>query len=510
MNIHTRSPFTLLMLVFATLFGLPLALFDTEHGQAHAEETSTLWTCSMHPQILEDAPGPCPICGMDLVPKQVAPTESGDMKKPASERKIQYWVAPMDPRYRRDGPGKSPMGMDLVPVYEGGGKKGLIEIDPVVVQNMGVRIARVRRGRVTRQIRTVGTVRVAEDKVSVVNLRFSGWIEQLRVNETGVHVEKGQALFDVYSPELVSAQQEYLLALRTGSESSPLARSAQKRLELYGLSGAHIRRLRKKRALRTNLTVRAPRSGYVVHKNVVEGARVAAGQDLYRIADLSQVWIEAEVYEHDAPWLRVDAPAKVALSFQPGESIESRIAYIYPTLDERTHTLRVRLELPNPDLALKPGSLATIDIEGQRRDDVLVIPTEAILHSGARKLVFVAIALGRYEAREIVTGLVGDKHVTEVREQLQEGERVVTSGQFLLDSESQLQEAVQKMLAARLDAQAAHAPEGAAGEKSDAHDGHDREETAGTYWTCSMHPQVVADEPGPCPICGMDLVEKKR
>jgi Cu(I)/Ag(I) efflux system membrane fusion protein/cobalt-zinc-cadmium efflux system membrane fusion protein len=192
------------------------------------------------------------------------------------------------------------------------------------------------------------------------------------------------------------------------------------------------------------------------------------------------------------------------LSFQAGKKYEGKVSYIYPTLNPKTRTLQVRLEFENPGLGLKPGMFATVQIEAQRKASVLSIPSEAILHSGTRQVVFVAVDLGKYEMREIATGLSGDRNKTEVLSGLTQGERVVTSGQFLLDSESQLQEAVQKLLAARLHAKEKRvAPD-------DAPAAHDHGEASETYWTCGMHPQIVQDGPGTCPICGMDLTEKSK
>jgi Cu(I)/Ag(I) efflux system membrane fusion protein/cobalt-zinc-cadmium efflux system membrane fusion protein len=417
----------------------------------------------------------------------------------------------MDPSYISDMPGKSPMGMDLVPVYEdeaGESRGGAITIDPVVVQNMGVRIAPVKRGAVFRHVRTIGTVDVAESEISVVNLRYSGWIERIHVDETGVQAKKGQALFDIYSPELVSAQEEYLLALRTAGKDSPLARSTRSRLELWDLPSWLIDKVEKAGKPLRNLTVVAPQSGYVLHKNVVQGARVMAGVDLYRIGNLAKIWVNADVYEFDAPWIELGQKASMELSFEAGRTYDGKVSYIYPTLNMKTRTLTVRLEFDNPGLALKPGMFATVQIEAQRKSDVLELPTEAIIHSGTRQIVFVARSLGKYEMREITTGVVGDRHRTEVLSGLSEGERVVTSGQFLLDSESQLQEAVQKLLAARLQARAGRAAGAASSAAPEA--GHDPQEDAGAYWTCGMHPQVVQDHPGTCPICGMDLIGKKK
>jgi len=480
-------------------------LAQDDHSQ-HAHVQETIYTCGMHPNIVEEGPGTCPICGMDLTPKKLTSADSSDGAAP-KERKIKHWVAPMDPTFISGSPGKSPMGMDLIPVYEGDGTGSTVTIDPVVVQNMGVRIKRINKGTIFRHIRTIGTVDIAENQLSVVNLRYSGWIERIYVDETGVLVKKGRALFDIYSPELVSAQEEYLLALRSADTESPLVKSARRRLEFWNLSNAQIRRIEELGQSVRTFTVVAPQTGYVLHKNVVQGARVRAGSDLYRIGNLAKIWVNAEVYEFDAPWVQLGQRASMELSFQQGRSYVGTVAYIHPTLNPKSRTLRVRLEFDNPGLALKPGMFATVQIEAQGKKGVLVVPTEASIHSGTRQLVFVAIALGRYEARELSTGIVGDRYVTEVLSGLAEGERVVTSGQFLLDSESQLQEAVQKLLAARLHAKEKRVMGDDTAIGAD-HSGHDA--GGDTYYTCGMHPQIVQHEPGTCPICGMDLVEKNK
>lgn len=464
--------------------------------QTSAGGEQQLWTCGMHPYVLEDGPGQCPICGIDLTSVNAAVNDPPAQAAATSgERKIKYWVAPMDPSFISDKPGKSPMGMDLVAVYEDelATRAGsTVFIDPAVVQNMGVRLERVERQSLFRHIRTIGEVEVGEDLVSVVNLRFSGWVEQIHVDRTGDRIEAGQTLFEIYSPDLVASQEEYLLALRSQGPQSELTRSARRKLEFFDLDPRDIEAIARSGKVRRALPIRAPRSGYVLHKNVVDGARVLAGQDLYTIGDLSKVWVQAEVYEHDAPWVEVGQPAQMEVAYQKGEIIEGSVAYVYPTLNKASRTLTVRLEFPNPDLRLKPGMFATVYIQFRREDDTLVVPTEAILNSGTREIVFVSVGEGRFEPREITTGLVGDRHTTQVLSGLTAGEEVVTSGQFLIDSESQLQEAIAKMLARRSGA-ASNPPEMA----------HDK-----MVYACPMHPAQLSHEPGRCPICGMDLEER--
>jgi Cu(I)/Ag(I) efflux system membrane fusion protein/cobalt-zinc-cadmium efflux system membrane fusion protein len=371
-----------------------------------ASESEELYSCGMHPHVVQEGPGTCPICGMELTP-------------------VDHGQAPA---------ASAPAG---------------VSVDPVVVQNMGARIEPARRRTVFRHVRSIGEVEVGEDQISAVNLRFSGWVERIRVDKTGDPVERGQTLFEIYSPELVAAQQEYLLALRTRGAGSDLARSARRKLDLWGLAEGDVASIARSGKVRRTLPIRSPRSGYVLRKNVVEGARVEAGQDLYSVGDLSRIWVTADVYEFDAPWVEVGQPARMELSYEEGRALEGKVAYVYPTLNEMTRTLTVRLEFENPAMRLKPGMFATVYIQFRRRDDVVAIPTEAILDTGRRKIVFVSVGEGRFEPREIVTGLTGDHHVTEVVSGLEEGDQVVVSGQFLLDSESQLQEAIRKMRARR-------------------------------------------------------------
>ena len=395
--------------------------------------TDQLWTCGMDPQVIEDEPGSCPICGMDLVPLK-REVDHGHEVEVDHEGARDHEVE-VDHEGARDREAPKPRA---------------VIVDPVVVQNMGVRTALVERGPIFRHVRSIGEIEVAEDAISVVNLRYSGWIEKIRVDETGVEVRKGQTLFEIYSPELVAAQEEYLLALRSGGADDPRTESARTRLDLWDVPYSAIDALVERGEASRTLAVRAPRAGYVLHKSVVEGGRVVAGQDLYRIGNLQTIQVRAEVYEFDALWVAQGQRAIVELPFAGLEPLEGEVSYVYPTLDPGSRTLSVQIEFPNPGLALRPGMFATVLIETQRHDDVVRVPTEAIIHSGQRQIVFVVQDYGRYQPRDIRTGLFGDGRVTEVLSGLHAGDEVVVSGQFLLDSESQLNEALDKLLSDRL------------------------------------------------------------
>ncbi len=433
-----------------------------EQTHQHSEEESAnLWTCGMHPEVLLDEPGQCPKCGMDLVPVKQTQTKKSSVTR-KSDRKIQYWQAPMDPTEIYDSPGKSKMGMDLVPVYEGEASAGggTVVIDPVTVQNMGVRYTTVKRMNFTREIRAVGIVKYNEEKLYTINSKISGWIEKLYVDYTGQVVRRGQPLLEIYSPELVTTQEEYLLALnnvqavsqsrfesiKDGAHS--LLKSTQKRLNYWDIPQSEIERLENTGEVRRSLQLHSPANGVVIHKNAVEGARVNTGADLYRIADLSTVWVEASIYDYELPWIEKGQKVEVQLSYLPEKTFTGRISYIYPYLDEKAREVQIRMEFQNPKLELKPGMYTDVYAQGKTIPDALVIPSESVIHSGERDVVFVARGKGKFEPRQIRTGMEGGPNNRYVRVMagLLEGEKVVTSAQFLIDSESRLQEAIQKML----------------------------------------------------------------
>ncbi|MFQ6114716.1 MAG: efflux RND transporter periplasmic adaptor subunit, partial [bacterium] len=379
-------------------------------------------------------------------------------------KRILYWRAPMDPTYISDKPGKSPMCMDLIPVSEGeedlsGGPT--VVIDPVTVQNIGVRTARVEKKDLYRAIRTVGHLDYNEQKLYRVNVKFSGWIERLYVDETGQPVRKGQPMLEIYSPELVTTQEEYLLALSNAKKlaDSPfeeiskgthsLLESTRRRLLYWDITEEQIKDLEEKGIISKTMTLYSPVDGIVIFKTAEEGMHVRPGMDLYRIADLSTIWVYASIYEYELPWVKQGQTAEMDLPYIPGKVFTGKVDYIYPYLNQKTRVVKLRLVFPNPALMLKPEMYANIQIKSKLGDEVVAVPDEAVLHGGKRNIVFVARGEGKFEPREVVLGPEAEGGYYQVIAGLQPGEEVVTSAQFLLDSESRLKEAIQKMLVIR-------------------------------------------------------------
>lgn len=380
---------------------------------------------------------------------------------PKTGKKIKYWVAPMDPTYIRNEPGKSPMGMDLVPVYaeEGGEKEptSTIRIDPVTRQNMGVRLGRVEKTNLSKTIRTFGTITYDETSLYSVNTKFNGWIETLHVDFLGERVEKGEPLFDIYSPDLLTAQQEYLIAVqqRSGSkrynpkDSDRLLDASRTRLVYWDITDEQIAQLETAGEIQKTITIFSPASGVVIKKNALKGHYVKAGEHQYEIADLSSVWVDVDIYEYELPWVHKGMAAEMDLAYIPGKRYLGKVLFIYPYLDPKTRTARLRLSFPNPENALKPGMYANVYLQNSLPDKRLVVPQEAVIDSGVRKRVFVSHGKGKFEAREVTLGVEGNDYMFEVIDGLTAGEEIVVSGQFMLDSESRLKEAIAKMLDAR-------------------------------------------------------------
>lgn len=381
--------------------------------------------------------------------------------EPEGERKIKYWRAPMDPTFISDEPGKSPMGMDLIPVYEGEEEDlapGSIKIDPVFVQNIGVVSEEVERTDIPFTVRTLGSLTYNDSQIAWITTKYEGWIERVYVNYVGEPVQKGDKLFEIYSPQLVTTQKEYLQALAYAermeqSDYPDIARraksllaSSRERLEYWDITDAQIAELEAEGTLRRTLAVVSPVNGLVVQKmnQALEGMFVKPGMNLYQIVDLSTIWVEVEIFENQVPWLEVGSRAVIELPYQPGRQIVGRVRYVYPYFNDKTRTMKISIELPNPGQRLRADMYANVRFEVPSAKDVIAVPDEAVIHSGQRKVVVIDRGNGRFQVKEVVLGVNGGG-LWEVREGLEEGDRIVVSAQFLIDSESNLQEAIRKM-----------------------------------------------------------------
>lgn len=517
----------------ATYFLLPRA--QKSEGPVLAEEKQ-LYSCGMHPEVISDKPGNCPICGMKLTPIKSTTQDTGHTKtgEPGKERKILYWRAPMDPTEIYDKPGKSKMGMDLVPVYEGeeAGGAGRITIDGSLQQNMNLKTANVERRDISRVVRAYGKVMYAEDKEFAVNTKISGWIEKLYVNTTGQKVRKDQPLLEIYSPELVSTQEEYLLALKNYEKlsSSPyesIRKGAEKmvtlardRLEYWDISKAEIDRIETTGKSRRTILLKSQITGIVTHKAVVEGDKIGPGMDLFHIADLNKIWVEASIYESELSLVEVGQKADLELDHLIGKKLEGKVDFIYPYLDQKSKANNVRFVFDNPDLFLKPDMYVTVGIYSHVASDSLAIPSEAIIHSGKRKIVFVTKGDGKFEPREIKIGAESEDGYVQVISGLFDHEKVVVSGQFLLDSESRTREAIAKMRTAqaqRTQEASVEEMKGSAESQEAVEHSHEvpvhekQEIDADLLYACPMHPEFITSDPdAKCPECGMNLVPAKE
>ena len=410
---------------------------STGGGMEHAghSEAKQLWTCGMHPQVIQDKPGNCPICGMALVPVKDTPSAAGAAGSQKKERKIKYWRAPMDPTYISDKPGKSPMGMDLVPVYEDEAVSQTgIRVDANFLQNFAVRTAVAEKGSIPVDIRTVGILAYNEKNIVSVNTKFEGWIEKAKVNYVGEPIRRGEVLFEVYSPQLVTTQEEYLAALdyvqKLSSGSYPdaveraqsLLKAAEERLHYWDISEDQINALRQNRKITRTLKIVSPVSGILTEKmtDSLEGMKVMPGMNVYKIADLSTVWAQVEVYEYQIRQLRLGQKAVLTVDAFPGRQWTGRIAYIDPTVNPQTRTLKAYVEIANPRWQLRPQMYANVVIPVPAASGVVRVPEEAVLHSGERNVVIVQKEQGLFEPREVQLGATGGGY-QEVRSGLQAG-----------------------------------------------------------------------------------------
>ncbi len=364
--------------------------------------------------------------------------ETGADGASGGERKIAYWVAPMDPNYRRDEPGKSPMGMDLIPVYEGGGNAGgepSLQIDPAVVNNIGVKTQAVMCEDIAREITTVGAVMIDEEARSDIHVRAEGWIEKLHVEAVGEKVDEGEVLFELYAPALVAAQSEFIQALKISRPA--LIGAASERLTALGMSADQIAELKRTRKTMRRVAVTAPQAGVVAMLNAREGMYLRPSDMAMRLADLSNVWIIADVFDTKAAWVEAGDRAVMTLPAFPGERWEGEVDYVYPTAQMMTRTVQVRLRFPNPGDRLRPNMFANVTIKAEPKENVLAVAQSAVIRSSKGDRVILALGEGRFRPAEVRTGMESDGKV-EVLAGLEDGERVVVESHFLIDSEASL------------------------------------------------------------------------
>lgn len=364
---------------------------------------------------------------------------------PSGEREILYWVAPMDPNYRRDKPGKSPMGMDLVPVYADSAPAGdAVTIEPAVVHNLGVRTEKAQVRPLWRRIEATGYVGFDETLISHINTRVAGWIVRLEVNAEGERVDEGDLLFELYSPELVNAQKEYLQAVKRGD--TRLLSGAEEKLRALGMIPSQIQAVARRGTASESIRIVAPQDGIVATLSVREGMYIQPNTTIMSLADLSTVWLQAEVFESQADWVASGQAAKARLEYMPGTEFSGQVDYVYPVLDPVTRTLRVRLRFDNPDERLKPNMYARVSIYGRLRPNALSIPREALIPAPGRDRVVVALGDGKFRVNEVLTGLESGSYV-EILAGIEAGDQVVTSSQFLIDSEASLTGSIKRLQA---------------------------------------------------------------
>ena len=446
---------------------------------------------------------------------------------PEKKKKVLYWRAPMNPNEVYDHPGKSNMGMDLVPVYaDNSGESGVVSIDPVIQQDMNVKTAIVKEGKLHPEIFTNGILQPDEQNEYVATTKIGGWIDKLYINYTGRKVRKGDKLIRIYSPELVAAQEEYLTALaydnamiNTGIVSE-LTKNAIRKLELLDVSEQEILRLKETKDVRKYVTIYAPFDGTVLFKGVDEGAKINRGTPLLKMADLSTLWILADIYEYELSKIKTGLQAKITFDYLPGKVYHGKISFVYPTLDPRTRTIKVRIVVPNKNGELKPGMFANVDIKGESTGDFVLVPEQAVIKSGRQNTVIIALGEGKFKPAEIELGEYSNGFY-QVLSGLTANTKIVTSAQFLIDSESNLRAALSlftsqknnkdstdKKMNMKMDntqtpqkkeVESEIIRKGTIDVKAIDKNGDDM------LYQDIMDWNVISDKPGKCPLCGMEL-----
>lgn len=369
--------------------------------------------------------------------------------------KLLFYRNPMLSTDTSPVPKKDPMGMDYVPVYEKEvqSEPGLVQITPERVQRLGVRTEVAERRTLLRAIKAVGIIQADERRLSVVNPRFEGWIKKLYINTIGQKVKRGDALLEVYSPELLQAEREYLIAIDTGVSKNEtgrilqsLAHGALQKLKTLEVPQDEIDRLQREKTPNDRITLRAQVSGTVMEKRAVEGMKFSAGDMLYSLADLGQVWVMADIYEQDLSNIALDQVASIAVDAIPGKTFEGKVGFIYPQLSKETRTAKARIDLHNENGQLRPDMYAHVELNSLQKANIVAIPVSAILNTGERKAVLLDLGEGRFRPQLVTTGAEGKGYV-EVLDGVKEGDRVVTSASFLIDAESNIRAALQNFTA---------------------------------------------------------------
>jgi len=398
--------------------------------------------------------------GMDYI--AVYADEDLSNKKKSKEKEVLFYRNPMNPAITSPVFMQDEMGMDYIPVYADGGDDdaaGTVTIDPVTVQNIGVRTTIAETRDLSRALNGLGRVDFNEERLARLHPKTSGWIEELKIDETGKRVSKDTILLGIYSPDLVAAQQEYLVALNNweavrDSAASQMKKSgkvilesARQRLQLFDVPAHQIKELEQSRKIKKQLHIHSPFEGRIMHIGAREGQYVTPKDELYLIADLSRIWVNVDIFEDELSWLKLGDQAEMRVRAEPGRTYKGKITFIHPILNRKSRTVQVRLEFDNSDLSLKPGMFANVTLYVDPQPSAVVVPSEAIVRSGRREQVFVVREPGKFEPREVTLG-VSAEGLTQILSGVEAGEQVVTSSQFLIDSESKLREATAKMMKA--------------------------------------------------------------
>jgi len=455
---HQFLPLVLCLLILSTVAFVACKgdkVAGTEVTASAESLTDFYYTCPMHPEIVRDEPGDCPICGMALVKKETG------VKEVATTEADFYYTCPMHPEVVRHEPGDCPIcGMALVKKSTGDSKRdeaSVVAVGPELIQTLGVTTEIVHPHRLTKDIRMVGRIDYNEKSMKIVSARVHGRIDKLFVDFTGATVKRGAPLVLLYSPKLISTQKEYLLALETLSKmkdsiikeaiqnAKSLVEASKQRLLLWGISAKQIKELEKRGEPSTHLTIYAPIGGTVIHKQAIEGMYVMEGAPLYKIADLSTVWLYLDVYEYEMAWVKVGQQVNITTPSYPGRTYTGTVSFIDPFLDNKTRTVRVRCEIDNADVSLKPGMFANAVINVLIGEEVVAVPESAVIHSGKHNHVIIDKGDGTFMPRAVTLGTLAGNYY-QVLSGVMEGETVVTSANFFIDSESQLKAAISRII----------------------------------------------------------------